>query len=172
MRRAARRRLTRPTRRTGRKVLFFVDTYANYHDPQLAEALVAVMEHNGVAVYVHPDQQASGMNRIAIGDVERARVVAARNVRLLAEAVRQGYEIVCTEPSATLCLTREYPDLLDDDDVRLVAAHTHDACAYLWRLQEAGKLELNFEPLNLSSQDWAEAISGISQRVRSFCAKE
>ena len=75
---------------------------------------------------------------------------AARNVRLLAEAVRQGYEIVCTEPSAALCLTHEYPDLLDDDDARLVAAHTHEACTYLWQLHEAGKLELNFQPLNLT----------------------
>ena len=58
LRRAARRRLTRPTRRSGRKVLYFVDTYANYHDPQLAEALVAVLEHNGVAVYVPPNQRA------------------------------------------------------------------------------------------------------------------
>ena len=122
LRRAERRRLTRPTRRTGGKVLYFVDLYANWYDVQLADALVAVMEHNNIAVYVHPEQQPSGMNRISVGDVERARVVAARNVRLLAEAVRQGYEIVCTEPTAALCLTREYPDLLDDDDARLVAS--------------------------------------------------
>ena len=38
LRLAARRRLTKPTRRSGRKVLYFVDTYANYHDPKLAEA--------------------------------------------------------------------------------------------------------------------------------------
>jgi Fe-S oxidoreductase len=49
-----------------------------------------------------------------------------------------------------LCLTREYCNLLDDEDARLVAAHTHDACAYLWQLHEAGKLELNFEPLSLT----------------------
>jgi Fe-S oxidoreductase len=108
------------------------------------------MEHNNIAVYVHPEQQTSGMNRLAIGDVERARVVAERNVRLLAEAVRQGYEIVCTEPTAALCLTHDYPNLIDDDDARLVAKHTHDACAYLWDLQVAGKLELNFQPLNLT----------------------
>ena len=29
-------------------------------------------------------------------------------------------------------------------------AHTHDACTYLWQLHEAGKLELDFEPLNLT----------------------
>jgi Fe-S oxidoreductase/FAD/FMN-containing dehydrogenase len=148
--RAARRRLTKPTRRTGGKVLYFVDLYANWYDVQLAEALVAVLEHNNIAVYVHPDQKPSGMARIALGDVERARKLAARNVRYLAEAVRQGYEIVCTEPSAALCLTHEYPNLLDDEDSKLVAEHSHEACSYLWGLHEAGKLELNFQPLNLS----------------------
>jgi FAD/FMN-containing dehydrogenase/Fe-S oxidoreductase len=151
LRRAERRRLTKPTRRTAGKVLYFVDLYANWYDVQLAEALVAVMEHNNIAVYVHPDQQPSGMNRLAMGDVEGARRVAKRNTRLLADAVRQGYEIVCTEPTAALCLTREYLNLLDDDDdARLVSAHTHEACAYLWGLHEAGKLELNFAPQNLT----------------------
>ena len=60
LRRAARRRLTRLARRSPRKVLYFVDTYANYHDPQLGEALVAVMEHNGVAVYVPAEQRPCG----------------------------------------------------------------------------------------------------------------
>ena len=69
LRRATRRRLTRPTRRSGRKILYFVDTYANYHDPQLAEALVAVMEHNGVAVYVHPKQKPSGLGLITMGSI-------------------------------------------------------------------------------------------------------
>ena len=82
IRRAARRRLTQPTRRSGRKVLYFVDTYANYHDPQLGEALVAVFEHNGVAVYVPPDQRASGMALISMGAVDRARRLAAKNVAL------------------------------------------------------------------------------------------
>jgi Fe-S oxidoreductase len=148
LRRAERRRLTRPTRRTGGKVLYFVDLYANWYDVQLAEAFVAVLEHNNIAVYVHPEQRGSGMARISLGDIERARKQAARNVRVLAEAVRQGYEIVCTEPTAALCLKHEYPNLLDDDDVRLVAEHTHEATSYLWKLHQAGKLELNFQPLN------------------------
>ncbi len=150
LRRAEKRRLTRATRRTGGKVLYFVDLYANWYDVQLADAFVAVMQHNNIAVYVHPDQHPSGMNRLAVGDVDRARTVAARNVRLLAEAVRQGYEIVCTEPTAALCIKREYPDLIDDEDARLVANHTHEACSYLWNLHETGKLELNFQPMNLT----------------------
>ncbi|HUY31643.1 MAG TPA: anaerobic glycerol-3-phosphate dehydrogenase subunit C [Pirellulales bacterium] len=150
LRRAGRRHLTRPTRRSGRKVLYFVDTYANYHDPQLAEALVAVLEHNGVAVFVHPDQTQSGMAMVSLGAADRARRVAARNVSLLAEAIRQGYSIICSEPSAALCLSREYPDLLRDDDARLVAENTSEACAYLWNLHVTGKLQLDFRPVNAS----------------------
>ncbi|MBI1902243.1 MAG: anaerobic glycerol-3-phosphate dehydrogenase subunit C [Planctomycetia bacterium] len=146
--RAARRRLTRPTRRTGRKVLFFFDNYVNHFDAQLGEALVAVLEHNGVAVYVHPKQQQSGMAMISLGALDRARRVAAHNVHILAEAVRQGYTIVATEPSAVLCLVREYPALIDDDDARLVAENTLEACTYLWRLHQGGNLQLDFRPVN------------------------
>jgi Fe-S oxidoreductase len=148
LRRATRRRLTRPTRRSGRKVLYFVDSYANYHDPQLADALVAVMEHNGVAVYVHPDQRPSGMGLITMGSLVPARRLASHNIHLLAEAVRQGYHIVATEPSTVLCLTHEYLNLIDDADSRTVAANTSEACAYLWGLHQQGKLRLDFEPLS------------------------
>ena len=33
--------------------------------------------------------------------------------------------------------------------MKLVAAHTHEACGYLWKMHEAGKLALNFRPLDL-----------------------
>lgn len=150
IRRADRRRLTRPTRRTGGKVLYFVDLYANWYDVQLAEAFVAIMQHHGIAVYVHPQQLGSAMAKIALGDVERARFIAKKNSALLADAVRLGYEVVATEPAAALCLTKEYPNLLDDEDVRLVAEHTSEACTYLWRMHEIGKLELDFRPINLT----------------------
>ena len=100
LRRAARRRLTRPNRRSGHKILYFVDTYANYHDPELAEAMVAVLKHNGMSVYVHPDQWAAGMASISCGALDHARSIARHNVGILAEAVRQGYKVVATEPAA------------------------------------------------------------------------
>ncbi len=150
LRRAARRRLTRPTRRSGRKVLYFVDNYVNYYDTQLGEALVAVMEHNGVAVYVHPGQWHSAMAMISLGSLDRAHKVVRHNVNLLAEAVRQGYHIVATEPSAVLALVHEYPSLMDEDDAHLVAENSSEACDYLWRMHLAGKLQLDFNPVNVS----------------------
>lgn len=148
LKRAARRRLTRPTRRSGRKVVYFVDSYVNFHDPQLGDALVAVLEHNGVAVYVPPEQRASGMAMISMGAIDRVRKLAAKNIAMLAEAVRQGYQIVVTEPSTAVCLSHEYPNIFNDDDARLVAENTVEASAYLWRLHQQGILQLDFRPVN------------------------
>ena len=148
VRRAARRRLTKPNRRSGKKVAYFVDTYANYHDTQLAEALVAVMEHNGVSVYVPPEQKEAGMAAVACGALDVARRLAQHNAAVFAEAVRQGYDVVATEPAVAVCLTREYLDLLDDDDARLVADNTVDACSYLWKMHTTGKLQLDLKPIN------------------------
>lgn len=148
LREAQRRKLTRQGRFDGRRVLYFVDVYANWFDVELATAFVNIMRHNGVSVYVHPRQVPSGMSAVSVGAVDTARKYAARNIPLLAEAVRQGYHVVTTEPSATLCLTHEYPNILDDDDVRLVAKNTSDACDYLWKMHQTGNLELDFRPVN------------------------
>ncbi len=148
MQQATRMRLTRPSRSAGAKIVYFTDLYANWFDLQLAECMVSVFQHNGISIYVHPRQKQSGMSLVALGAVGKAKRLARRNVMILAQAVRQGYQIVTSEPSAALCLTQEYPNLWDDDDTRLVAENTLDACAYLWRLHQTGKLELDLKPLN------------------------
>ncbi len=82
---------------------------ANYIDPQIAEAVVAVLHHNGIDVYVPAGQGGCGMAALAYGDVETAREAAEHNLRVLAEAAREGYPIVCSEPTAALMLTPRLP---------------------------------------------------------------
>jgi FAD/FMN-containing dehydrogenase/Fe-S oxidoreductase len=148
LRRAARRKLTRQNHAAAHKVLYFADVYANYFDPQIGEALVAILEHNGVSVYVPKEPMQSGMAMIAMGAVERARALAAKNVAVLADAVRQGYHIVATEPAAALCLAHEYPNLLDDEEARLVAANSSEACAYVWRMHLEKRLKLDLRRID------------------------
>jgi FAD/FMN-containing dehydrogenase/Fe-S oxidoreductase len=144
------RRLATAQRGAVDKVLLFVDTYANYCDDQLAKALVAVLEHNGVSVHVPDEQLDSGMPMIAQGVLGPARQIAEKNVGLLVEAVRQGYTVISTEPSAVLALKREYLHLLGDDrDAELVAENAQEACHYLWRRHQQGKLQLDFAPLDM-----------------------
>jgi Fe-S oxidoreductase len=132
------------------RVAYFVDVFANYNDPQLAEAVVAVLHHQGIEVYVPPGQTGCGMAPLAQGDVETAREMAQRNLRVLAELAREGYPILCSEPTAALMLKQDYLDLLDDPDARLVANITVELTAYLWSLYEQGELRTDFQPLRLS----------------------
>jgi FAD/FMN-containing dehydrogenase/Fe-S oxidoreductase len=137
------------SRRSRPTVVYFVGDYANYHDPQLGQALLAVLAHNGIAVYVPPEQTSSGMAMISAGDLEAARIVADQNVRELAELAREGYPILCTEPTAALCLKQEYPMILNHPDVDVLASQVVDAGAYIMNLHTSGKLKTDFRPLDL-----------------------
>ena len=148
LRRAARRRLTRPSRRSGQRCCISSTCTPTTSTRNWPRRWWPCLEHNGLAVYVHPEQKQAGMPSIACGAVEHARRLAEHNVALLAESVRQGYHIVATEPAAALCLTHEYPQLVDDDDARLVAANSSEACSYLWKMHTLGQLQLDFRPLS------------------------
>jgi Fe-S oxidoreductase len=132
------------------RVAYFVDVFAGYNDPLIGEATVAVLRHNGVEVYVPPRQVGCGMAALAVGDVETAREIATRNVRVFADLVREGYRIVCSEPTAALMLSQDYPDLLDDPDTASVAANTVELTAFLGELHAAGKLRTDFQRVNLA----------------------
>lgn len=147
---AAREKLNRIGVSSGRKVLFFVDQYVNWHNPLLGRALVEVLRHQKVEVYIPTNQTPSMMAMIASGDVERARRLIKTNVKLLSEAVRQGYQIVTTEPSAALCLKEEYRNLIRDEDTQLIAKNTHEISSYLWGLHRENELELDFRPVTMS----------------------
>ena len=147
MRWAARRGLTRPSQRGGPRVLYLLDTFARHHDPLLVQSFVSILERQGVGVFIDPRQVASGITLVSEGDVEGARALARTNVRILAEAVRLGYRIVCTEPATVTCITHDYPLLVKDDDMERIVAATTDATSYLWELHREGQLRLDFQPV-------------------------
>lgn len=134
----------------GNRVAYFVDVFAGYNDPLIGQATVAVLRHHGIEVYVPPRQVGCGMAALAVGDVEAAREIAVRNVRVLVDLVREGYRIVCTEPTAALMLTQDYRDLIDDADTAAVAANTVELTAFLGELHAAGRLRTDFRPLGLT----------------------
>jgi Fe-S oxidoreductase len=131
-------------------VAYFVDIFANYNDPLIAEAAVAVLRHHGIEVYVPPEQRGCGMAPLAQGDRETAREIIEHNVRLLADLVREGYTIVCSEPTAALMFRHDAANVLDDPDVKLVADNTMELTAFLADLHRQGKLRTDFGPLDLS----------------------
>jgi Fe-S oxidoreductase len=150
LRLARRRGWTRKPTSPRPKVAYFVDVFATYNEPMLGEAVVALLQHQGFDVYVPTGQWGSGASALNYGDVETAREIASCNVRIFAELAREGYTIVCSEPTAALMFRQDYLDLLDDPDARLVAEHTVELTAFLRDLHTQGRLQTDFLPLHLS----------------------
>ncbi len=109
-----------------RKVALFLDVYANYNAPELAERAVQLLEHAGCEVVV-PRQKPSGYPLIAYGDVNGARKIAAYNVECLAPLAREGCTILALEPTAVYALAHSYLRLLPDNaEAALVAEHSRE----------------------------------------------
>lgn len=80
------------------KVAYFAGCTAGYLFPEVARATVAVLAHNGVSVYV-PPQQCCGMPTLLEGDEHTTFKRVRSNLETLIETVRTGYELVCSCPT-------------------------------------------------------------------------
>jgi FAD/FMN-containing dehydrogenase/Fe-S oxidoreductase len=122
------------------KVAYFVDTYANYNDHELGFAVLDVLRHNNIEVIL-PKQLPAPLPAVCYGDVKSARKDLAFNVKYLAKAVRDGYKIICSEPSAALCLKNELRHFVAGPDAKLVSDSTYELMSYLLGLLEQKKLK-------------------------------
>jgi len=135
-----------PTTLNSKVVVVFVDHVANWHEPEIAIAAGRILEHLGFEVFVPTEQVRAGMDLVSCGFFDRARALAEKNIAVLGEFARAGCPIVCTEPSAALCLKVEYPRLIDHPDAAHVAAATDDIGHFLQQLHKAKKLRTDFQP--------------------------
>ena len=122
------------------KVAYFVDTYANYNDHALGFDVLEVLRHNNIEVIL-PDQRPAPLPAMAYGDTKKARRDLKYNVKRLSEAVRQGCKIVCSEPSAALCLSEELRLFVRGEDAKLVSENTYELMNYLLDLHSQKKLK-------------------------------
>jgi len=125
------------------RVALFATCTVEFNDPATGKAAVAVLERNGVDVSL-PAQRCCGMPYLDGGAVKEAKGLIADNVKSLAEAVRQGREIVVPGPTCSYMLKQEYPWLDGSEDANLVASHTRDLFEYLAGLHAGGQLDTRF----------------------------
>jgi glycerol-3-phosphate dehydrogenase subunit C len=135
---------------SGRRVVYFRGCATEYFEPRVGRAAVRVLEANGFQV-VLPPQNCCGLPLLSNGEFPAARRYYRSNLRKLAGYARQGYAIVGTSTSCTLCLKEEAPELLDEygDEARLVASQTFDLNEFLLEALEEGALSTDLRPLPL-----------------------
>ncbi|MBO9323382.1 MAG: anaerobic glycerol-3-phosphate dehydrogenase subunit C [Roseiflexus sp.] len=142
-----RRRTAQPVATKG-QVVYFHGCAANYYEPWIGRAVVAVLEHNGFEVLL-PDQRCCGLPLLSNGDFAAARHAHEANVAFLAPYALRNIPIVGASTSCTLTLKEEAPELLgmQSDTVRAVARQTYDIFEFLRMLHERGELRTDFRPI-------------------------
>jgi glycerol-3-phosphate dehydrogenase subunit C len=130
------------------QVVYFHGCAANYYEPWIGRAVVAVLEHNGFEVLL-PDQRCCGLPLLSNGDFAAARRAHEDNVGFLAPYALRNIPIVGASTSCTLTLKEEAPELLgmQSDAVRAVAQQTFDIFEFLRMLHERGELRTDFRSI-------------------------
>ena len=86
-----------------RKVAYFAGCTGRFLFPEVPLAAVSVFQTLGVDVYV-PEQKCCGMPSLLEGDRKLTLEFVGSNLRQLADAVRDGYDIVCSCPTCGFML--------------------------------------------------------------------
>ena len=136
----------RPTDQTTGKVALFTTCYGNRNEPELAEDLAAVLEHNGVAVTLLAQERCCGMPKLELGDLETVAKLKEANIPRLKQAIEAGYDIVAPIPSCVLMFKQELPLMFPGDpDVQAVRARIFDPFEYLMLRHRGGLLRTDFK---------------------------
>ncbi len=102
------------------KVVYFVDSWANYYQPDVGIAAVKVLEALGYHV-IAPPTKCCGRPLISKGLLPEAKLLAEQNVEVLSPFADRRIPIVGTEPSCVSVLQDEMPQLVRDLDSRRIA---------------------------------------------------
>ncbi|MGB8226598.1 MAG: anaerobic glycerol-3-phosphate dehydrogenase subunit C [Sedimentisphaerales bacterium] len=122
------------------KVAYFTDTFVNYNDHELGFAVIKFLRLNNIDVII-PKQRPAPLPAVVYGDIKTSKKDLEYNVKYLSEAVRQGYKIICSEPSAALCLKEDLRYFIDSPNAKIVSENTFEFFDYLKGLVSQNKIK-------------------------------
>lgn len=128
-------------------VALFQTCIVEYQNPAIGQDVVKVYERNGVECHLADGAGCCGAPFLHAGDFDSFERTAKKNVKVLADQVRAGRDIVVPQPTCSYVLRKDYFDYLGDgDDTRLVKEHTFDVAEYLMRIHkgDTGELDTDF----------------------------
>ena len=127
------------------RLAVFTTCYGNRNRPDLVDDLIAVLEHNGVAVTLAQSEHCCGMPKLESGDLESVAALKDKNIPALYALVEQGWQITACIPSCVLMFKQELPLLFPEDEkVRAVADAFRDPFDFLMQRHRDGNLNTEF----------------------------
>jgi Fe-S oxidoreductase len=130
------------------EIVLFQTCYVQNHEPEIGRDTVSVMRKNQVRIQCERGLQCCGMPRWESGDIEGLRVQAKANLSRLLPFVRKGAKVVAINPTCSMMLRKEYPELVapeDKENAKELAAAVMDPSEYLWSIRNEPRFSSDFK---------------------------
>ncbi|MBK8261552.1 MAG: 4Fe-4S dicluster domain-containing protein [Nannocystis sp.] len=132
----------------GGEVALFQTCYVEHNEPQIGRDTVEVMERNGVDIRCVAGLRCCGMPAWEHGDLDGLRAQAHANLDALMPYVDAGAKVMAINPTCSMMLRREWPELLEGEDreraARLAAAVV-DPSEHLWSIRREPRFNTDFK---------------------------
>jgi len=130
------------------EAVLFQTCYVQNNEPHIGRDTVEVMEKNAVKMDCAAGLGCCGMPAWEKGDLETLRARAKHNLDRLEPWVEQGAKVVVVNPTCSMMMRREYPELLEGEDrvrAEKLAEQVRDSSEYLWSLRKEERFNTDFE---------------------------
>jgi len=107
----------RPRKQQNKKIAYFAGCTANYPFPEVPRAVVNILQYNGLDVF-YPQQKCCGMPTLLEGDRQLTMKFVRYNIDRLTEAMKDGYDIVCSCPTCGFMLKNVLKGLIIPGNTR------------------------------------------------------
>ena len=132
----------------GGEAVLFQTCYVQNNEPQIGRDTVDVMDANKVDMKCAAGLKCCGMPAWESGDLEGLRAKAAANLDVLMPFVEAGAKVLAINPTCSMMLRREYPELLEGEDrqrAERLAEAVMDPSEYLWSLRKEERFNTDFK---------------------------
>jgi len=130
------------------EAVLFQTCYVQNNEPQIGKDTIAVLHKNQVAVRCAKGLECCGMPAWEHGDLDSLRKHARNNLDKLLPYVDAGAKVLVVNPTCSMMLRREYPELVAKEDrerAQKLAEAVADPSEYLWSIRNEARFNTDFK---------------------------
>ena len=132
------------------EIVIFQTCYVENNEPEIGKDLIEVLEKNQVKYTCLEGYKCCGMPYWEIGDLDTVRKNAHHNLNLMMPFVEAGSKVMAINPTCSMMMRREYPELLEGADrerAEKLSAAMVEPGEYLWSIRKEDRFCKEFNSI-------------------------
>jgi Fe-S oxidoreductase len=128
--------------------VLFPTCYVQNNEPQIGRDTAEVLLRNQVRLRCKESLACCGMPAWEHGDLDGLRAKAHANLDLLMPDVERGAKVLAINPTCSMMMRREWPELLEGEDrerAKNFAQAVMDPSEFLWSIRDEARCDFDFE---------------------------